>query len=90
MQLFQQAPQVGGAQNILVYSGRVFLDSDTESEGREDQPEPEAPDPSPPEAMEEAAQAPPPVTVLSQTCNWKTHQRLRLQESGKVNGCSCG
>ena len=52
-QLFQQAPLVGSAQVILVYSGRVFMDSDTESEGRDDQSEPADTDQQPQDAMGE-------------------------------------
>ena len=43
--LFEQPPMTKGAQILLVYSGWVFLDSDTESEGREDTTDSAAPDP---------------------------------------------
>ena len=47
---------IQGAQILLVYSGRVFLDSDTESEDREDTTDPAAPGQPPTDAMEEVEQ----------------------------------
>ena len=54
--LFEQPPMIQGAHILLVYSGRVFLDSDTESEGREDTTDSAAPDPPTTDAMEEGDQ----------------------------------
>ena len=85
--LFEQTPMVTGAKILLVYSRRVFLDSDTESEGRMETGDHAAPEATESEAMEEEGSAVPATdSSPSEMQLEKWRRRRRLQRLVRRNG----